>query len=383
MQIGSNADKLSDLDNIDMIKSYFIITNIETLRSEAISDKLNRLCKDNTIGMCICDESHKVNNPQAQQTKGFLKIQPEYRLAMTGTPLMNRPTDLYVPLKWLGYESHAFYSFKKHYCKMGGFGGYEVIGYKNLDELQEKLNSIMLRRLKDNVLDLPEKTFIDEFVEMTPKQAQVYNEVSWDIKAHIDMIKKSNNPLAQLIRLRQATGYTGILSTSIKESAKIDRMIEIATEAIENGKKVVVFSNWTDVTLPAYNALATKFKGTYITGEIDSEQRQENVKKFQGDENCKFVVGSTSAMGTGITLTAGTVEIFLDEPWTSAVKSQAIDRCHRIGAKENVTIYTIMAKGTIDEKIHDIVEKKGVMSDAIVDNAYGKVTPEIIDYLLD
>lgn len=380
--VGSTADKLADLERLNTISSYFIITNVETLRDAKIQAKLSSLCKDGTISMVVIDEIHKCKNPNSQQGKGILKLQPRYRIAMTGTPLMNTPMDLYIILKWLGYEKHSFYAFKNHYCVMGGYGGYDIVGYRNLEELQEETQDIMLRRLKEDVLDLPDKLYIDEFVEMTPKQAQIYKEVTADIKANIDQIKLSNNPLSQLIRMRQATGYTGILSSTIHESAKIDRLIDIVEESVENNQKVVIFSNWTQMTLPVYNALATHFEGTYITGEVDAEQRQEHIKKFQEDDKCKFVVGTIGAMGTGVTLTAGSVVVFLDEPWTMANKQQAIDRCHRIGTKQNITVYTMMCKNTIDERIHEIVEKKGAMSDALIDGKIVGNKAELLDYLL-
>lgn len=370
--IGSNADKLEDIKALSANKGYlsehyFLITNVETLRNEEITKEIQKLCKDGTIGVVAADEVHKMKNPTSQQGKGFLKIQPECRIAMTGTPLMNTPFDLFIILKWLGYEKHAFYAFKQHYGVFGGYGGYQVVGYRYLNELQEQLDEIMLRRLKKDVLDLPEKTHITEYVEMTPKQKQIYDEVTAEIKMNIDQIKMANNPLAELIRMRQATGYTGILSSTVKESAKLDRMEELVDDAIENGKKVVIFSNWTQMTLPIYNRLAVKYQGTYITGEVDSDQRAEHVKRFQEDDKCKFVVGTIGAMGTGLTLTAGTVEIFMDEPWNRANKEQAEDRCHRVGTKENVTIYTLVCKDTIDERINQLVERKGAMADALVD----------------
>ena len=216
---------------------------------------------------------------------------------------------------------------------------------------------------------------------MTPKQSVIYKEVSMEIKSNIDMIKTAPNPLAELIRMRQATGYTGILSSTIQESAKLDRMEELVEDAIQNGHKVVIFSNWTQMTLPIYNRLAVKYSGTYITGEIDSEQRAEHIKKFQEDNNCKFVVGTMGAMGTGLTLTAGTVEIFLDHPWNRALYDQCVDRCHRIGQKNNVTIYNLLCKDTIDERIWQIVNDKGAMSDAIVDGNLKKNKNEIVDFL--
>lgn len=381
--IGSSKDKLADLEQINTISSYFLITNVESLRDEKISAKLNELCKNKTIQLVAIDEIHKCKNPSSQQGKGILKLQSDCRIAMTGTPLMNTPMDLYIILKWLGYEKHSFFAFKKHYCVMGGFGGYEIVGYRNLDELQDQVKEIMLRRLKEDVLDLPDKLFIDEYVEMTAKQEQIYKEVTADIKANIDQIKMANNPLAELIRMRQATGYTGILSSTIQESAKIDRLEEIVEETVQNGKKVVIFSNWLQMTDPIYQRLSKLYEGAVITGETADSERQANVNRFQNDKNCKFILGTIGAMGTGLTLTAGTVVVFMDEPWTMANKQQAIDRCHRIGTKDNVTVYTIMCKNTIDERIHEIVEKKGAMSDALID---GKITgnkTELLNFLLN
>lgn len=382
LKIGSNTQKLSDLKNISKIDSYFIITNVESLRNEDILNELKKLCDNKTIGMIITDEVHKMKNPQSQQGKAFLKLQAETMIAMTGTPLMNNPLDLYIILKWLGYEKHAFYSFKNHYCEMGGYGGYEIVGYKNLDELQEQLDDIMLRRRKEEVLDLPEKTYIDEFVDMTAKQEKIYNEVTMEIKSNIDMIKTAPNPLAELIRMRQATGYTGILSSTIQESAKLDRMEELVDEAIENGKKVVIFSNWTQMTDVICERLA-KYYPSVITGQINDSDRQQEVAAFQENPACKVIIGTAGAMGTGITLTAGTVEIFMDEPWNMALKEQCVDRCHRIGQKDNLTIYTLLCKNTIDEKIHDLVIEKGEMADAIVDGKIVKDKSALVDYLLN
>ena len=380
-KIGSNKDKLQDLTNLPAISSYFLITNVESLRDENIAASIAQLCKNGTIGMVAIDEIHKCKNPTSQQGKGILKVIPDCRIAMTGTPLMNNPMDLFIILRWLGYEKHAFYAFKQHYCVYGGFGGHEVIGYKNLGELQTQLGEIMLRRLKSEVLDLPDKVFIDEYVEMTGKQEQIYKEVTAELRMNIDKIKTAANPLAQLIRLRQATGYTGILSSSIKESAKLDRMEELVEEATANGQKVVIFSNWTQMTDIVCQRLR-HYKPAVITGATQDEDRQRMVRTFQSDPNCKVIVGTIGAMGTGLTLTAGTVEIFLDEPWTMAAKDQAVDRCHRIGAKSNVTIYTLLAKHTIDERIHELVQKKGAMSDALVDGKVVGNQSELIEYLL-
>ena len=382
--VEGNKAKLEDAVRLyeNDLESYFIITNIETMRDDKIVESLIKSCASKTISMIAVDEIHKNKNPQSQQSKGLIRLQSECEIAMTGTPLMNTPLDLYFIFKWLGYEKHSFYAFRNHHCIMGGFGGYEIMGYKNLDELQDRLNNVMLRRRKEDVLDLPEKTYIDELVDMTPKQKIIYNEVTAEIKMNIDQISIAPNPLAELIRMRQATGYTGILSSDIQESAKLDRMEEIVEDAVENGRKVVIFSNWTQMTLPIYNRLAVKYSGTYVTGEVDSDQRQEHVNRFQTDDTCKFIVGTIGAMGTGLTLTEGTVEIFMDHPWNRALYDQAVDRCHRIGQNQNITIYNIMCKDTIDERIWNIVNEKGELSDAIVDGKINKNKMELLEYLI-
>ena len=408
--IGSNLDKLSDLSDIDKLP-YFIITNIETLRYKEwtgeyaklrngkkvkvyrypIAERLSEL----NIDMIAFDECHKAKNPDSEQGQQLLKLSASTMIAMTGTPLMNAPMDLFIILKWLGFEKHGFYSFKNHYCVMGGYGGYEVVGYKNLAELQERLNEIMLRRRKDEVLDLPEKTYIDEYVEMTDKQRKIYNEVTMDVKSNIDQIKMATNPLAELIRMRQATGYTGILSSTIQESAKLDRMEELVEEAVSNNKKVVIFSNWTQMTDVVYDRIKNKYNVAQITGETKDNERQDIVEAFQTPNNATMhdrvtkygnidvLIGTSGAMGTGLTLTAGSIEIFMDEPWNMALKEQCVDRCHRIGQKQNLTIYTLMCKDTIDQRVHELVEKKGAIADALVDGDITKADKaEILDFLL-
>ena len=385
VRIGSTNEKLNDLlhlENHSEDLPYFLITNIESFRDEKIAEQISKLCKLGIINMCAADEMHKMKNPGIQQTKGFLKCLPECRIGMTGTPLMNSPLDLYVILRWLGYESHAFYSFKKHYCVMGGYGGYEVVGYRNMEQLTAQINDIMLRRLKAEVLDLPEKTYVDELVEMSTKQSKLYDEIETGIKNELAMgTLDLSNPLSILTRLRQCTGYTGIVSDCIFESSKLDRMEDLVEEAVSNNQKVILFSNWTQMTDIVQERLK-QYNPAVITGATNDSSRQEMVSKFQSDNSCKVIVGTIGAMGTGLTLTAGSVVIFLDEPWNRALFDQAVDRAHRIGAKSNITIYSLMCRDTIDERIHDLIYKKGIMSDAIIDGKVIGNKMEVFNYLL-
>ena len=380
LKIGSTKDKVEDILHINELP-YFIITNIESFRDGKFADAMKGAIENDEIQMFVADEFHKMKSPTAAQTKGFLTCLPKYRLAMTGTPIMNSPLDLYTMLKWLGYESHTFYSFRNHYCVMGGFGGYEIVGYRNMEQLTETIQAIMLRRLKKDVLDLPEKIYVEEIVEMTPKQNQLYQEVRAEITMNIDKVMLSPNPLSSLIRLRQCTGYTGILSSDIKESAKLDRMEEIVENAISNNDKVIIFSNWTQITDIVRERLI-QYNPAVITGQTNDSDRNSEKTKFMEDDSCKVIVGSIGALGTGFTLTAATTVIFLDEPWNKALFDQAVDRAHRIGTKSNVTIYSIMCKDTMDMRIHDLIYKKGALSDAIIDGELTANKTEVINYLL-
>ena len=156
---------------------------------------------------------------------------------------------------------------------------------------------------------------------------------------------------------------------------------ELVEDARENNHQVVIFSNWSQVTDEIANRLNSKYTLSVITGDTKDELRQHNVKAFQ-DGNSKVIIGTIGAMGTGLTLTAGTVVIFVDHPWNMAHYSQAVDRCHRIGQKNNITIYNLMCKNTIDERIWELVREKGELADTIVDGKVIENKADLVDYLL-
>lgn len=384
---GSTKDKLDDLDNLPDCR--YIITNIESLRAGAekisktkyhfpLADKLAQLCKNGTISVIAFDECHKSKDPTSLQSRAMLLLSAPYMSAMSGTPLMNNPLDLYFPIHWLGYEQHSLYQFKQHYCTFGGWGGSQVVGYKNLEEIRALMEKIMIRRLKSEVLDLPEKIRKIEYVDMTPKQNQIYKEVYNGVMSDLQKIKFSNNPLSMMIRLRQATGWTGIISDKVQESAKMDRMIELVQEIVASGQKAIIFSNWESMTEIAREKLKS-YNPAYITGATKADERMKEVDRFQIDDKCKVIIGTIGAMGTGLTLTAAQNVIFLDSPWNMALKAQAEDRAHRIGTKGTVNIITLVCKNTIDERIEELVEKKGQIADALVD---GKASVDDINFLL-
>ena len=248
-----------------------------------------------------------------------------------------------------------------------------------MPELRERVDDVMLRRLKKDVLDLPEKTYTTEYVEMGTAQRRLYDEVHEALKDNIDKIVVSANPLAQLIRLRQATGFPGILSSTISDSAKLDRLEELVADVAEDGKKCIVFSNWSDITDEVMLRLK-KYNPAVITG--DTKDRETEKDKFMNNPACKVIVGTIGAMGTGLTLTAASTVIFLDSPWNRANKEQAEDRAHRIGTTENVNIITLVTKDTIDERIEELVYKKGKMADLLVDGIATETRLQTVEYLL-
>lgn len=408
--IGSREDRLDDLKKLgtesDIDKHFFIITNIETLaysKSEIfplktkkngiqkfkkktvfpIVQEIQNKTKDGTIGFIAIDEIHRCKNPSNISGKAILSLSSDNMVAMTGTPIMNNPIDAYLPLAWLGYEKHSLFGFRKQHCIMGGFGAHSIVGYKNLEDIQATLDKCMIRRLKKDVLDLPEKIYINDYVEMSKSQSKLYEEVMNDITENIDKIKLSPSPLTMLIRLRQVTGNPNILSSTVKDNPKFDRMMELLEDVVSEGNKAIVFSNWTDVLVPAYELAKSKNYNPAIYTGHNTKDREKEKDRFKNDKSCKVIFGTIGAMGTGLTLTEANTVIFLDEPWSRAIKDQCEDRVHRIGTKDSPNIITIMCRGTIDERINSLVYRKGKLSDILIDKEEDIINnKKLLNYLL-
>jgi non-specific serine/threonine protein kinase len=159
-------------------------------------------------------------------------------------------------------------------------------------------------------------------------------------------------------------------------------MEEIVEDAVKENRKVVIFSNWSQIVIPAFERLSKKYSGVMITGETKDNERQSYVDRFQNDDRVKFIIGTIGAMGKGYDLFSGSIEIFLDDPWNMETKNQAIDRCHRIGATSNITIYTLICKGTIDDRVQAIINRTGEISDIMTGNTIKGDKTELINYLL-
>ena len=393
--IGSSADKLDDLKH--MTKDFIQIINIEAIRycikekkitktgkvktinHYPILDQINKLIDSGDIGYIIVDEVHKCKDSQSQQGQALLDLKCNC-VAMSGTFLLNSPMDLFTPLKFVQAETHTLTQFKQHYCIMGGYGGHEIVSYRNLGELQTLLDKNMLRRLRKDELDLPPKIEIIKYVELGKDQRAIYDEIKEETA---DAIKNIDTPLTMFTRMRQCTGNPAILTSKSVGNAKFEELLNITEELKNNNEKFIVFSNWTSVLNSAYELLQSKgFNPAIYTGE-NTDTRQVEKQRFKKDPKCHCICGTIAALGTGETLTEATTVIFLDEPWNKGTKDQAEDRTYRIGTTGNVNIITIIAKDTIDEKLHEMVYKKGKMSDVIVDKEIDATANEkMVQYLL-
>lgn len=375
--IKSSIEKLEDVKNIDTLP-YFIVTNKETLRNKEIVKELEK--KSDKINMCIFDEIHLSKNHLSQQGRGLLRINCESKIALSGTPILNNPLDTFIVMKWLGYETHNMTAYKQRYCNFGGYGGYEIVSYKNLDELRSRFSKVQLRRLKEECLNLPPKLYETEYLDLTDKQRILYNEVKNDIMSNVDNKNLSPNPLVRIIRLRQVTGNPAILSDKITDSVKYDRCEEIIKDLVKEGRKCLVFSNWVEVIKPLYTKLH-KYNPALIIGETKDIVEQEK-NKLNNDPTCHCALGTIGAMGTSHTLTGADTVIFLDEPWNRGTKEQCEDRIYRIGTKHSVNIITFICKNTVDERINDIIQQKGEWADCIVDGKIIKKSEEIFSFLM-
>lgn len=358
------------------LDAFFYIINVEALRSDDIVDAIKK--SKNEIDMVVVDEVHKCNNQGSQQGHNLLKLKDhQYKIGLTGTLLTNNPLNAFLPLKWIGVEQATLTNFKSQYCEFGGFGGHQIIGYKNIDILKDEIDKCSLRRTKD-LLNIPPKNIINEVIEMNGLHAKFYENVKDGVKEECDKIElKSNNVLALTTRLRQATSCPSILTTEDIPSSKIERAIDLVEEIVSQGDKVVIMSAFKE---PVYQLekLLKDYNPLIGTGDVGDDQVSKNIDLFQTDPKYKVFIGTHAKMGTGVTLNAARYLILIDTPWTAAVTEQVEDRIHRVTNKEPVFIYRLICQGTVDEVVAKIIETKKAFSDFIVDDKVDESSIEIL-----
>ena len=405
---GSSREKLNDLKNGFKYGAkggeplpYFLILNIEAVRMKEgkkylISDQIIELINSGNINMIIIDEIHKNASSTSQQGKQLLRIKKATKkkcmwIPMTGTPIVNKPTDLYIPLRLI--EAHSInssYVWNKQFCLFGGYGGHEIVGYKNMEQLKMLLQPNMIRRLKENILDLPDKIEFLEYVDNSVYQLKLQTKIELQLRSEKDDIIKSLNPLSRFLRLRQVNGSPELVDEEcyydeyyIRKNAKLQRLLEILEDIHERGEKVIVFSNWVEPLRTIYRYISKKYHVCCYTGTMKEADRARHKEAFQKNPKYTVIIGTIGSLGTSHTLTAANNVIFYDEPWTAADRQQAIDRTHRLGATKTVNVYTLLSKDTVDERVHKILYGKSTISKYMVDNQLDIYNnPELFDILL-
>lgn len=365
------------------IKEFFIIINIESLRDDAIIKALNT--SPNKIGMMLVDEMHKCKGTSASQSKNLLELECPHMVGATGTLILNSPIDTYIPLAWIGMEKKRnVTNFKRTFCIFDDITKGRIVGFKNMEMLKDEIERCSLRRTKD-LLDLPPKNIINEYVEMSDAHRKFYNDVKNGVKEECDKINLLGNNLLSLVtRLRQATSCPTSLTSRSIESSKVERCLDLVEEITSNGDKVVIFSNFKE---PIYHleSLLQEYSPLIGTGDMKDEDVSKNIDLFQnGNGEHKVFLGTIQKMGTGVTLTRASYLIFLDAPWTYSLFQQSCDRIHRIGSTKPVFIYNLICEDTIDETVARILDKKEAIGDYIIDDKVNDKALDILkQYILD
>jgi len=355
----------------------------------------------------ILDESHYVKNHKANRTRAALKLgkKVNIKLCLTGTPVLNRPNELISPLNFLGHlESFGgFWHFVNHYCGAHrGYFGWDFSGATNLDELHEKLKATcFVRRRKEDVLpELPEK--VRAIIPIEIDNQDEYNKaerdlIAWvgqkaiedvDFLGEIENFSEEEQKLAKRERTQEAQQRARNAEHLVKIEAlkqlavkgKLKSVIDWIRDFVEVDGRLVIFAHHREVVETLYKEFSDS--AVMIIGGESTEKRQEAIDKFQNDESCRLAICSIKAGGTGITLTAASNVAFIELGWSPADHDQAEDRLHRIGQKNSVTCYYLLAANTIEEKIAALIDKKRGVVDATTDGIETEVEQGILAALM-
>jgi len=366
---GTNAKKLDVLRNLCGDGLQVAVMNYES--AWRIENELVAWRPD----LIVCDESSRIKNPQAKQSKALHRLGRKsiHNMILTGTPVTNNPLDFFSQYKFLDESifGASYYAFRARYAILGGYGNHQIIGYKNLPELTEKAHSIAFRITKQEALDLPEQVDVVRNIALEAGTQSLYNYLEKESYAALMQGEvTAANVLTKLLRLSQITGgFVGGDQQYIEQvsAAKLKALEEIIEDCEDAGKKLVVFARF----IPEINAiekLVKQKKLGYALIKGDVKDRTEQVDRFQTDTNVKVFIGQLQTTGLGLTLTAADTAVFYSLDFNYANYEQAKARIHRIGQKNNCTYIHLVAQRTIDEKVMDALKQKKNMATLVVDN---------------
>ena len=363
-------DKLDTLFKPE-VDLHILLMNVEALSTKKGVDFANKFLISHNSLIAV-DESTTIKNPSAKRTKNILKLASlsKYRRILTGSPVTKSPLDLYTQCLFLDeylLDYSSYYAFRTRYAVMrsANFNGRSVqivVGYRNLDELAEKLKSFSYRVLKDECLDLPDKTFMKRIIQLTPDQKKLYTQMKQMALAEMNgkMITTST-ALTQLMRMQQITcGYFKADDGTTQEinNNRIDELIDVLGE-IEG--KTVIWAHWQNDVKHIIKAVVKEYgEGCCVDyyGLTPQSERQDNINKFQNDPKVRFFIGTPATGGYGITLTAASNMIYYSNGYDLEKRQQSEARIDRIGQKKPMTYIDILAEDTVDERIVKALRKK-------------------------
>ncbi len=336
--------------------------------------------------LAVLDEAQAIKNPGAKQTRSVKLLKAGSRIALTGTPVENRLADLwsifdFVNPGLLG-SAKEFTNFSKRLARSpkASYG-----------PLRELVRPYILRRLKTDktvIADLPDKTEIKAFCPLSRQQAALYTQAVQDLTAQLEQatgIRRKGLVLSFLMRFKQICNHPsqwlGDGGWKEADSGKWGRLRDIAEVVVSKQEKMLVFTQFREVTGPLCDFLGSVFgrPGLVLHGEIDVKKRKDLVRRFQEDESVGFFVLSLKAGGSGLNLTAASHVVHFDRWWNPAVENQATDRAFRIGQTKNVLVHKFVCQGTVEDNIDQLIESKRRLSEDLLEGDAGVLLTELKD----
>ncbi len=336
--------------------------------------------------LVVLDEAQAIKNPDAKQTRTAKKLNARSRFALTGTPIENRLGDLWSIFDFINPgllgSAKEFTSFTKRLAERP---------HNPYGPLRELVRPYILRRLKTDktvIADLPDKTEVKAFCQLSRKQAALYQQAVKELAELLENtegIQRKGLVLSFLMRFKQICNHPsqwlGDGAWSEEDSGKWARLRDIAEVIAAKQEKVLVFTQFREVTAPLAAFLGSVFgrPGLVLHGETEVKKRKELVRRFQEDEAVGFFVLSLKAGGAGLNLTAASHVVHFDRWWNPAVENQATDRAFRIGQNKNVLVHKFVCRGTVEEKIDQLIESKRQLSKDLLEGGADLLLTELKD----
>jgi len=354
--------------------------NIEAFVGEKQQALLRKLISNNQCLLAL-DESQTIKNQTAKRTKFLVdKVSKlvKWKRIMTGTPVTKGVQDIYTQLKFLSEDIigiSSYYAFKAKYCQMGGFQMKQIIGYKAIDELQEKIQTHTMRVLKKDCLDLPDKIYQKEPFDMTSEQLRIYNEIRDEGIAFVKNAKANGEPITLenvLVRMKKlqqiALGY--MLNIEEKELVEIvpmdknPRLLKLKDLLEKINGKVIIWTIYTQDIVYISRMLGKE--AVRYDGKIGQEEKEANKIAFKTNPAIKYMIANTAAMARGHTLTEAETSIYYSNSFDLELRLQSEDRNHRQGTKNNVLYIDLEANKTMDKKIIKALRSKKKVADMVL-----------------